>query len=224
MKKIFCLFSIFFYLLCFCACSSNNSEPSANATNYLITSKICEVDGYKLLSTETIKALAVVFRTNIKNGENYSFNKNSFDNEVFSIVSSTENEIIEDVDEIIQIENNDTWKTEIPKSKILETFSQRKENISSFGNISLERDSFGRVSKVIISQKELNKKDLKNNLLLKSNNITDIKTTQENIIFYGTGTGFGEEFNILKAEELSKNNKSYDDIINYLKISYKTIK
>ena len=207
----------------FCACSKQNSS-SANAVNFAITSKICEIEDYQNLSDETIKALAVVFRTNLKNGENYSFNKNAFDKNILSLVRDTKKEVIEDVDESILFEDNKEWTKEISKSKILETFSLNGENISSFENISLEKDSVGKVSNLYISQKVINKRDLKNSLGLKSNFITDLKTTPTSIIFYGKGNSFGEKFDILRAEEISKKNESYEAIIKYFKNGYKTIK
>ncbi len=223
MKKLFSFLSLFFVLFYFCSCS-NSQQSSASATNKIITSKICEIDGFENFSKETIKALAVTFRTNIKNGEKYNYHKECFDESVFSLVDETKDEIIEDINSTILFDNNNSWKQEIPKSKILETFSLKGKNISSFENIFLNKDSCGRVNSLLVSNKTLLQKELKDQLGLKSNNIINIETSTTSIIFYGIGDSFGEKFDILLSEKLAKDNKGYEDIINYLKNSYKTIK
>ena len=223
MKKIFSFLFLFFVLFSFCACK-NQAQANRPDESYAITSKICELENYQELSSETIKALSVIYRTNIKNGEEYKFNSSLFDENIFNLVCETKNEVIEDIDACIYIDNNKAWSKEISKSKILETLATEGENISSFENISLKKDENGRTTNLIISNKTLNVNNLKDNFLLPSNKISKIENTKNHIIFYGEGDGFGEKFDILRSEELSKNNNGYEAIIKYFFNSYKTIK
>lgn len=225
MKKIFLFLSFFIVLFSFCSCKQKETfSASADETNKTITSLICDIDNYENLSPETIKALAVVFRTNIKNGKSLNSNNNFFNENIFNLVNQTQKEIIDDVFTEIKISNNENWTKTISKSKILETFALKNDNISSFENIYLEKDNFENTQAVIISGKRLETSYLKNNLKLKSNKIKRIENSQTNLIFYGNGDEFDATFDIFNAEEISKNNGSYYDIIKYLKNGYKTIK
>ena len=224
MKKSFIFIFIFCLFFNFCGCKKSNTETTS-AINQKIASEICQIKNYKELSPETIKALAVIFRTNIKNGDSPSALEYSLiDENILSLTRETDGEIIEEIDEIIFLNTNNEWFQEISKTKILEVFALKNEHISSLSNAQLKKDDTNRTTKLIISEKEIDEKELKDNLLLKSNRIDSVQVTSSSLIFHGKGLGFGENFDINLAENLSKKGDSYEGIIKYFKNSYKSIK
>ena len=217
MKKIFIFTVILSFLFPLCGCKKNTTLE-ADATNQKIASQICKIENYQDLSEETIKALSVVFRTNLKNGENVSaFEYSTIDEKILSLTNETSGETIDNVSEIIQIDKNEEWTQIVPKTKILEIFANKNESISSFANISLQKNDSNKIENLIISEKKLSLNDLKNNLSLKSNKIEKVETTKNSLIFYGKGLGFGESFDIIEAETKAKKGDSYKGIIKPLK-------
>ena len=217
MKKLIIFISVFCLSFTFCGCKKKQTETTS-AINQKIASQICQIENYDTLSPETIKALSVVFRTNIKNGENISALENYLiDENILLLTKETDGEILDDVSNIISLDKNEEWVLEIPKTKLLEFFSTKGEHISSFSNIKLEKDNNERTEKLVISEKKLSSQELKNNFSLKSNKIEKFETTQSSLILYGKGFGFGENFDIFEAETLAKNGYSYEAIIKSLK-------
>ncbi len=225
MKKFFLVTFICCLIFSFCGCSGKEEKTNVSESQ-AVASEICKIEDYESYSDETIKALAVIIKSNIKNGENYSTEEYSIpDQHILELVNQTEYLFEEDeIKDKISINKNENWEHTVSKSKLLEIFAEKNESVSSIKDISLEKNADNRVTAIIVAGKRLTIQDIEDKLKLKSNKIDSINLSSSSVTFFGKGSGFGKEFDVSLAEELAQNGNSYEEIIKHFKNSYKTIK
>ena len=225
MKNLFIVF-IFIIVTIFCGCKTNTTnEPVAekqvfeNPTDIFIASEIENMENSSLFNNETIKALAVVIRTNLEmENVDTSHNEYSLKNEhIYNIVKETSNEIIsfnEDNNKQLYIEQeNDDWVLEIKKFDILKFFKENNISLSSISNITLEKDDDGKTKNINLNGKIISFYDLAVYFNIPSNNIYKIENKISSIKLYGKGKGFYKLFNINESQKMANEGKNYEKIL-----------
>ncbi|MBQ7917401.1 MAG: hypothetical protein IJ310_01140 [Clostridia bacterium] len=217
MKKIF---SIFVVLLIFLTSGCSKTTNVSNATNLedVVAYELEQIDNSQNLDDETLKSLSVVIRTNtILNNDfqdkNYNPSKKYKD-----IVNETKNQTlkINGNAEFIDISTQDyEWKKSIKKNKLLEFAYLNNISLSNLSNIEpIYKEE--KIEKLNIAGNSFDYKNLAENFYLESNDITNIETTNKEVVIYGKNKGFYNKFDYNKSKNLSKQGKNYKEILNNL--------
>lgn len=217
MKKIF---SIFVVLLIFLTSGCSKTTNVSNATNLedVVAYELEQIDNSQNLDDETLKSLSVVIRTNtILNNDfqdkNYNPSKKYKD-----IVNETKNQTlkINGNAEFIDISTQDyEWKKSIKKNKLLEFAYLNNISLSNLSNIEpIYKEE--KIEKLNIAGNSFDYKNLAENFYLESNDITNIETTNKEVVIYGKNKGFHNKFDYNISKNLSKQGKNYKEILNNL--------
>lgn len=217
MKKIF---SIFVVLLIFLTSGCSKTTNVSNATNLedVVAYELEQIDNSQNLDDETLKSLSVIVRTNtILNNDfqdkNYTPSKKYKD-----IVNETKNQTlkINGNVEFIDISTQDyEWKKSIKKDKLLEFAYLNNISLSNLSNIEpIYKEE--KIEKINIAGNSFDYKKLAENFDLESNDITNIETTNKEVVIYGKNKGFYNKFDYNKSKNLSKQGKNYKEILNNL--------
>lgn len=215
MKKLLILFfslSILFSI----SCGKIQTRQEINNIDRVIATRLQEID--KNYSDETLKALSVAIRNNvlINNNQDYSSDINE---KYLKIVRITNNKTLRtENNDLIEISLNNTddyiWQKNIRKSDILDFALKNNISLTNLSNIETISNN-GKVVSLKIGDKVFDYQILSKQFNLESNQITSISSTKNDVIINGKGKSFFNFFNIEKAEQLSKNNYNYPDILNY---------
>ena len=230
MKRLFFIFC-FLSLFIFCACDSNKQiEPVAEKQvfaddiNNIICQEIQNMENSSSLDDETIKALSVIIRTNLKNQENdliltkdtSTVNK-SQNQHILNLVKETSGEVLtNEENEPLYLyidDSNETWIREIKKSKILKFLSENNISLSSISNITIEKDEFERTQNLNLNGKIIPFKTLMNEFDIPSNNIYNIESDLTSIKIYGKGKGLYKNFDTNEAEMCAREGQKYQKIL-----------
>ena len=218
--------------LCFCcSCSkkeSNTQVASKQAHASELDKQVAfEIENYKnidSLEDETIKALSVVIRTNILNGEieKKSTEEYSVKNEhILKLTTETSGEILskennsnDSVTIYIEDESEpEEWTKEIKKVEILKYLKKKDISLSSISNIKNKTNDNGRTQKIIVGGKEINYNEIMKEFDIPSNNLKSITNNISSITIIGIGKGTENNFNIFEAENDAKNGQNYKKIL-----------
>lgn len=216
MKRFFVCFFIFCFLPFFCCCSNTKTEASASSQEDLLVLKELEqIENIYSFDDETVKALSIVIRTNNKNS-NKSIEEYSPKNEhIYNIVKSTSGKILtfKNKPPVLNYNKNDDWVVSIKKFDILKFMSSKNISLSNISEIEPRFDSNGLFLGLFVAEKFLSYEELKTEFKLPSNNIKNIKNEMSSVEIFGNG--YENNFDIEKADKLSKNGYNYESIINY---------
>lgn len=205
----------------FCACSPKVKEKVINDDLNL---KVCacletvkDIDSY---NDEVKKALAVIFRTNIVNGNIKP--ENSSSSKFSDLVKQTSGEVLNVKDskkiELDFVPENYTWKREIKKAELLAFLNKNNISLANLKNIEPEFDQNKNLIRLVIGGKNIDYFLLKNEFELESSKITNIEFSRENNSFVISGKGKDLEkftLDLNEAQKLSKSGKNYKWLLNY---------
>lgn len=219
MKRLF-YFIFTFILITLTACSNKNQTNISNASNLedAVAYKLEQIDKNQNLDDETLKSLSVVIRTNLTLNNELKNQTLTPSNKYKTLVNHTKNETlkINGNTEFIDICTDEySWKKSISKDKILNYAQKNNISLSNISNINSIYDN-DYVEKLEIGGKEFDYKKLSNEFGFESNQITNIETTNKEIIIYGINKGFNSKYDLKQATNLSKQNKNYKEILENL--------
>lgn len=228
MKKLVFIILIF-TMFTFCSCSKVSEKNETIITPNIIASVIESNTKIQNLSDETIKALSVIVRTNLKNG--YTFNNESYkepSERIIKLAKQTDYEFLTDEtnqNQYISFGQKNSkqtfWKQEIKKSEILKFLTNQKISIASLSRIEPEVNEQGETESLIVGGKKIKFETLKNEFNLKSNKISNIEILTNSVIITGLTECKEFDFNIIDAENESKKGADYKILIkNQLKNWY----
>ena len=221
MKRITLFFCLIFSVLIFSACSPKiNPKTSDKDLNLKICECIEQVENIESFNNEAIKALSVIFRTNIINGNlNPKVKLNS---KFLNLVEQTNGEILIVKDSkkinLVSIPEQYTWKKEIKKADLLSFLNQNNISLANIKNIEPVFDQNKNLTGLIVGGKNINYFTLKEKFNLESSKITNIEVNKEknSIIISGEGKDLDKfDFDLNKTKNLSESGKNYKQILNY---------
>lgn len=219
MKKIYFLTLLIFCFGLFVACSKTGYEPTAQTVEHSVSQNLSNIEGIESFDDETIKALSVVVRTNIKNNNLKQDNSNNEINErILFLTKQTEGEILSNSDkiEIENIDDNYTWEKNIKKYELLKFLNKKNISLSNISNIEPSLDESGKLNSLNFGGKNIEFKELQEEFGLESNKITNIENNVSSITIYGKGKIQNSPyFNIKKAQNLSNEGKNYKELLNH---------
>ena len=215
MKQIFYIFVCFLFLI-FAGCSKQE-QAVASSIDSQVAAEIEQIENIESFDDETIKSLAVIVRTKIKN-ENKTIKaeytpKNT---RIYNIVKETANETIEKdknkkrIDYVLDSQKE--WTKEIKKSEILKFLKTKNISLSNISNISPQYLSDGSFDHLLIGGKKITYSELSNNFDLPSNKVINIKNNISSITIIGEEKN-QDVFNIKNAENLAKTGMNYKEIL-----------
>lgn len=215
MKKII-LTLLIVLTFSFVACGKLEKTKQPENLDYSIASKLESMDNN--YSDETLKAMAVILRNNLKVKQDYTFTNNPSE-KYLKIVKTTNNKVLRDSNkDLIEISFDNTneyeWQKVIKKSEILDFALRNNLKLTNLSDIEpvLEDE---KVIGLNIANKYFDYYTLAKQFNLSSNNIINIYSNKSDIIINGKGYVFFNHFDIIKSEELSNNNYNYRQILEY---------
>lgn len=244
MKRLKYILIICLVIVSFVGCSKKDDIKTDN----LEAMTICEleqIENVSNLNDETIKALAVVIRTNLKDNVDTNFAYIPNNKRIADLVYSTKGEIIqfdennnyeEDLAETSLIINdyilkdnkinysfnqNETWTVKIKKYQILKYLNKHNINLSNISNIEPVYTDENSIESIKIGSKNITYNELAKEFGLKSNKIINIENNLSEIIITGL---YDKNFNIDKANDLANEGKTYDKILESILKTYKISK
>ena len=235
MKRLNYIFISLLFILCFVGCSKKEKIQ----TDALEAMTICEleqIENISSLNDETIKALSVVIRTNLKEnidenfayipnnerlaklvystkGETLNFNENRLDEEfteTSAYYGSMSNNIFKNKKINYTYKKEDVWTVKIKKFQILKFLNKKNINLSNMSKIEPVVLDDGRIEYIKIGSKNISYNELANEFKLKSNKILKIDNSLTEITISGL---YENNFNINDANNLAIEGNSYDKII-----------
>lgn len=220
MKKLVFIISIF-TMFVFCGCAPTSEKTETLITPKLVASVIESNTNTQNLSDETIKALSVIVRTNLKNGYNLTSESYSEPSErTIKLAKLTDYEFLTDdtnQNQYISFGQKNPkqtfWKKEIQKSDILKFLTSQKLSLASLSNIEPETNDNGETESLVVGGKKINFEILKNEFNLKSNKISNIENLSNSVIITGLMDCSEFDFNISESENLSKKGDDYKNLI-----------
>lgn len=227
MKKSLILVFLIFFSILFVACSNGENVPQTLSMEDRVAERVEEVvTGYNV-SDETIKALSIIIRTNEQKFPS-STSTLPKDERIKSITNQTSGLILVKEDSNV-VPNSTTkidspityyykkedsnWSREIKKSELLKFLSNNNISLSNISSIEVEKTDDGCVSSIIIGGKVFDYGSIASEFNLPSNKITNISSSISSVLVEGEGVGHSKSFSISEADTLSKQGKSYDEIL-----------
>ena len=217
MKKIF---SIIVVLLIFLTSGCSKTTNVSNATNLedVVAYELEQIDNTQNFDDETLKSLSVIIRTNTILNNDFQDKNYTPSQRYKDIVNETKNQTlkINGNAEFIDISTQDyEWKKSIKKDKLLEFAYLNNISLSNLSNIEpIYKED--KIEKINIAGNSFDYKNLAENFDLESNDITNIETTNKEVVIYGKNKGFYNKFDYNESKNLSKQGKNYKEILNNL--------
>lgn len=217
MKKIF---SIIVVLLIFLTSGCSKTTNVSNATNLedVVAYELQQIDNTQSFDDETLKSLSVIIRTNTILNNDFQDKNYTPSQRYKDIVNETKNQTlkINGNAEFIDISTQDyEWKKSIKKDKLLEFAYLNNISLSNLSNIEpIYKED--KIEKINIAGNSFDYKNLAENFDLESNDITNIETTNKEVVIYGKNKGFYNKFDYNESKNLSKQGKNYKEILNNL--------
>ena len=217
MKKIF---SIIVVLLIFLTSGCSKTTNVSNATNLedVVAYELEQIDNTQNFDDETLKSLSVIIRTNTILNNDFQDKNYTPSQRYKDIVNETKNQTlkINGNAEFIDISTQDyEWKKSIKKDKLLEFAYLNNISLSNLSNIEpIYKEE--KIEKINIAGNSFDYKNLAENFDLESNDITNIETTNKEVVIYGKNKGFYNKFDYNESKNLSKQGKNYKEILNKL--------
>ena len=217
MKKIF---SIIVVLLIFLTSGCSKTTNVSNATNLedVVAYELEQIDNTQNFDDETLKSLSVIIRTNTILNNDFQDKNYTPSQRYKDIVNETKNQTlkINGNAEFIDISTqNYEWKKSIKKDKLLEFAYLNNISLSNLSNIEpIYKED--KIEKINIAGNSFDYKNLAENFDLESNDITNIETTNKEVVIYGKNKGFYNKFDYNESKNLSKQGKNYKEILNNL--------
>lgn len=209
MKKIICVIFSFIFSLSLISCSNKTYS-----LNNAIASDLMEIENIASYSDETIKALAISYRSTKTYDKESNINK-KLSKKILKLVNETNNITFSSdlFSENIFYESTTPWSMEIKKSEFLNNLSKKNILLSSLTYIKPinENDS---ATSFNINEKIISYDTLNSFLNFKSNKIKQIKISDSIITFNGVGlNSFNKGLNLNKCEELAISGKNFNEIL-----------
>jgi len=217
MKKIF---SIFVVLLIFLTSGCSKTTNVSNATNLedVVAYELEQINSTQNLDDETLKSLSVIIRTNTILNNDFQDKNYNPSQRYKDIVNETKNQTlkINGNAEFIDISTQDyKWKKSVKKDKLLEFAYLNNISLSNLSNIEpIYKEE--KIEIINIAGNSFDYKKLAENFDLESNDITNIETTNKEVVIYGKNKGFHNKFDYDESKNLSKQGKNYKEILNNL--------
>lgn len=219
MKKIFLFILSLFLIFSVSACSNVNEKKQDSESEVL--SLLLSNENINCLHDETIKALSVIYRTQVEN--NYSLpqtkNKSTPDERIKNLSNQTKGEclLLKNISpqNLFILNGEKTWNIEIKKSKLLEFLNKKNISLANLTNISSDYDEEKNLKSITVGGKTLSFDELKNEFGLISSKITKIKPTLSSIIVEGEIQKTAGYFDITEAEILARNGQNYKQLLNH---------
>lgn len=221
MKKIFIFFCFCLSLLVFCSCSTKIQRTQIDQNlDYKIAYLIDEIDKTGSYDDEILKALSVIIRTNIINGNLETPKLASSFSKGLKISKQTSGEILSVPEKqglnVYNTPENYTWKREIKNSELLEFLNKHNISLANLKNIEPSFDKNNNFAEISFGGKKIDYFLLKKEFGLESSKITDIKRERSSIVIFGEGKDMERlDFELTKAKKLSKEGKNYKQLLNY---------
>lgn len=213
MKKLFLMILVCFSFFAV-SCENQNTqtlEPPSPAMLVETNFKTSE------LSDETLKALLVIYQTNIKNGFisiNNEYSKPS--SRIIELSNQVKNEYLSNK-ECIFVESKEPqfvlWTKDILKTDILKFLINKNISISSISNIKHQTNENGETESLSIGGKIIPFEEIKKQFNLKSNKINNIQINGNTVTITGKEENQKNIFNIKTAETQSKSGFSYKELL-----------
>ncbi len=218
MKKVVCFLLIIITSLTLCSCSKNNVAAATVDTNKLVAARLEKLDNIKSFDDETIKALSVIIRTNILNGNDEEIVLDDVDEKLYNLASQTNGETLSNNENSNNIEyylgdEKTNWKKEIKKTELLKFLSKNNISIANLSKLEINKNDDGTLNNLSIGGKNFSYEMLSSEFNFDSNNIYNISNNKHSIIVEGKGKHFEGKFDINKSKALSKKGSSYKDIL-----------
>lgn len=214
MKRLFCfIFSFIFLFLIGC---SNKKEEQAAAfdLDLAVAEEIESIDNINSFDDETIKALAIVVRTKKKTLKETSayIPKNE---RIYNIVKETNDGFLKDGNKTadVNFEIFETWEKQIKKYDILKYLSNKGISLANLSDIEKITDENGNLIALVVGGKTISFEELKKEFKIPTNNVTDLKINKSDVVL--TGKFNENDFNLTKAEKLSKQGKKHSEILKF---------
>lgn len=214
MKKIFCLIFSLFYLI-FSGCSNKNNEnASAYNLDLATIEEIENIENVDAFDDETIKALSIVVRTKKKQQEKIS-SYTPKNKRLYNLVKETSNVVLKNKNNtaVVNFETSDIWEKHIKKYDILKYLSNKGISLANISDIETITDSNGKLTHIVIGGKTISFDELKTNFDIPTDNVIDFKINKSDVVL--TGRFDENDFNLPKANTLSKQGKKYDEILKF---------
>ena len=203
---------------------SKKSDIVESSVEALTLCELEQVEGVENLSDDTIKALSVIIRTNIKNSDYQNFAYVPNNKRLSKLVKETNGETLDSIStssinlnnqtykKIGYIKDNETWKVEIKISQILKYLKNNNINLSNISNINPIYSDENCLTGIEIGGKFISYEVLEKEFGLKSNKIIKIENTLTKIVVTGE---YEKAFNINSSEDLANSGKNYNQILNH---------
>lgn len=204
-------------LMFFVACEKIEKQESVNVDT-MVAQELEKLDnGY---SDETLKAMAVIIRTNLIVDGETKINKMQPNEKYLLLTKSTDYKQLKNKNgSLVKISFEDspdyTWQKNIKKSDILEFALKNNVSLTSLSNIEPVMEN-KKIIALKIGNKSFDYNTLAEHFGLESNIIEKISTNSTEIIIKGKNKGFNNSFDIETSEQLSNNNHNYLEILNII--------
>lgn len=209
MKKIICVIFSFIFSLSLISCSKKTYNE-----NSAIASRLMEIENIASFSDETIKTLAVAYRSSKTYEKETNINKN-INKRILNLVNETNNiTFVSDLfSENIFYENTTPWSLEIKKSEFLNNLSQKNILLSSLTNIKpINKNDV--TTAFNINEKIISYNTLNSFLDFKSDRINQVNISENTISFNGVGLNYlNKGLDLNKCEELASDGKNFSEIL-----------
>ena len=219
MKKIF-LFVLSLFLIFSVSACSNVSEKKQDSESEVL-SLLSSTENIDNLHDETIKALSVIYRTQVEGNCSMLKTKNKTTNpeRIKNLSNQTKGEclLLKDISpqNLFVFNGEKIWNIEIKKSKLLEFLNKKNISLANLTNISSDYDEEKNLKSITLGGKTLSFDDLKNEFGLISSKIIKITPTLSSIIVEGEVQKTAGYFDITEAEDLAKSGKDYKQLLNH---------
>lgn len=218
MKKYF-LVILGFILMFFVACGKLEKQTNLSNLETMVASELEQINQNSPagnLSDETLKALSVTIRTNLKINQASQAKTNASERFV-NIAKQTEGQVLKNKNGNLvetSLENNEdyAWQKSIKKSELLEFASKNNISLTSLASTKPVTEN-GRVVGLRVGGKYFNYETLAKEFNLESNIIEKISENKNEIIINGRNKGFQNHFDLEKSEQLSNDNCNYLQIL-----------
>ena len=213
MKKYFVIF-VCLMLFIFVGCTKTSTSPNFDIDNEVAV-ELEKMDNN--FSDETLKAMSVVLRTNLKIDQIKPAENQNPTKKYLNITKQTKNKVLKNKNNnLIKISfekpEEYTWQKTIRKSQILEFALKNNINLTNLSTIEPIKEN-EKVIGLKIGNKYFEYEDLANHFGLESNLIENITENKKEIVIKGKNNTLKNYFDIQKSEQLSNDNHNYYDIL-----------
>ncbi len=240
MKKLLILFLSVIMMFYISGCSNKSEQLTADNLNHVCFEEIQNIEEIENLNDETIKALSVIVRTNIKNGYksenktrevplsepqtkrikgliNYTSNQVLADTNIADNFDNSNNSGIQSKITYFVCNNQNTlWSKEIKKHELLSFLNKQGISLASLSSLSFSSNDDGRVTELTIGGKVLPFSVFAEEFKLESDKITNVTSSLSSFVIEGIGKGFAKDINVCEIDNKNAELGSYFDLINKL--------